>query len=119
MLTRRISRRGALAVSGAAALTAACGGSKDGAKETKAPAEATSAPAAAGAASGQPQGKVGGTVRYPLVGVASGEPPTLFPYENLTYLAQHPGALHYSRLLRSVAAKDVAISDHTRLEGDI
>jgi peptide/nickel transport system substrate-binding protein len=119
MTIQRISRRSALVASGGAALLAACGGaSKDAAKDTKAPA-ATSAPAAAGAASGQPQGKVGGTVRYPLVGVASGEPPTLFPFENLTYLAQHPGALHYSRLLRSVAAKDVAISDHTKLEGDI
>ena len=30
----------------------------------------------------------GGTIRYPLEGMSSGDPPTLYPYENLTYLVQ-------------------------------
>jgi peptide/nickel transport system substrate-binding protein len=116
----RINRRRAITAGlggGVAAVLAACGGSdkddKEGAKATAAP---TTAPAAGAAPA---QGKVGGTARYPLAGVASGEPPTIFPFENLSYLSQHPSALHYSRLLRSVSAPDIAIGDHTRLEGDV
>jgi peptide/nickel transport system substrate-binding protein len=51
--------------------------------------------------------------------MSSGDPPTLYPFENLTYLAQHPAALHYSRLLRSVSGPDISPVDHTKLEGDI
>jgi peptide/nickel transport system substrate-binding protein len=61
----------------------------------------------------------GGTIRYPLQGISSGDPPTLFPYENLTYLAQTPSSLHYSRLLRSTSAPDIDPADHTALEGDV
>lgn len=67
---------------------------------------------------GGAEGTVGGTVRYPLEGFSSGDPPTLFPFENLTYLAQHPASLHYSRLITEVAGPDVASSDFTALEGD-
>ncbi|MGH2585365.1 MAG: ABC transporter substrate-binding protein, partial [Dehalococcoidia bacterium] len=85
--------------------------------EAQAPAGTTTAPqAAATSAPAQPQS--GGTLRQPLVGISSGDPPTLYPYENLTYLAQIPGAFHYSRLLRSVSGADVAPEDHTKLEGD-
>ena len=120
-LTRRLSRRGALAMGGSAAFLAACGGGDDKKTSTS----ATTAPAtgggtqAAGGAAPAGQGKVGGTVRYPLEGFSSGDPPTLFPFENLTYLAQHPAALHYSRLLRSVSGPDISPVDHTKLEGDI
>jgi peptide/nickel transport system substrate-binding protein len=62
--------------------------------------------------------KVGGTLRLPLEGFSSGDPPTLFPFENLTYLAQTPSSLHYGRLLGEVAAADVNSSDFTVLEGD-
>ncbi len=61
----------------------------------------------------------GGTLRYPMVGVSSGDPPTLYPYENLTYLAQIPAAAHYSRLIRNVARADLAVEDKTVFEGDI
>jgi len=61
----------------------------------------------------------GGTLRVPLSGVSSGNPPTLYPFENLTYLAQTPSAYHYSRLLRGVAKADVAVEDKTVLEGDL
>ncbi|MCL4231985.1 MAG: hypothetical protein KJ053_10405 [Dehalococcoidia bacterium] len=65
------------------------------------------------------QPRIGGTIRYPLEGVSSGDPPTLFPYENLTYLAQHPASLHYSRLVRAKNGPDIDPSDFTALEGDL
>ncbi len=65
------------------------------------------------------QPKIGGTFRYPLEGMNSGDPPTLFPYENLTYLAQHPASLHYSRLVRSKNGPDIDPNDFTALEGDL
>lgn len=61
----------------------------------------------------------GGTAKFPLSGVSSGNPPTLYPFENLTYLAQTPAAFHYSRLLRGVANEKVAVEDKTVLEGDL
>ena len=61
----------------------------------------------------------GGIARYPLVGTNSGDPPSLFPYENLTYLAQHPAALQYSRLLKGAAAPGISPNDTTTLEGDL
>jgi peptide/nickel transport system substrate-binding protein len=61
----------------------------------------------------------GGTFRMPMVGVSSGNPPTLYPFENLTYLAQYPAGYHYSRLLRGVAGKDIAVEDKTVLTGDL
>ena len=120
----RFSRRAALAVGGggaAAAFLIACGG--DDKKETTSGSQATSAagtqaPAAGGAApAGQP--KTGGTLRYPMVGISSADPPTIYPFENLTYLAQIPGGYHYSRLLRSIADKDTAWDDQSKLEGDV
>jgi len=63
---------------------------------------------------------VGGIARYPLVGMSSGDPPTIFPFENLTYLAQYPSVHHYSRLLMSFADGIVGSSDFaTALTGDI
>jgi peptide/nickel transport system substrate-binding protein len=63
---------------------------------------------------------VGGIARYPLEGVSSGDPPTIYPFENLTYLAQHPSGLHYGRLLKSFADGVVGGSDFaTALDGDV
>ena len=65
-------------------------------------------------------GNPGGIARYPFMGMSSGDPPTLFPFENLTYLSQHPSTMHYSRLLRGVAGEGIAASDFaTALDGDI
>ena len=44
----------------------------------------------------------GGTYRSPFVGLATGNPPTLDPYENLTYRAQHPAGYHYSGFLSHI-----------------
>jgi peptide/nickel transport system substrate-binding protein len=116
IVRRPVTRRVALATAGSAAFLAACGGGDDEARETAPPATAAAGAATAAAPA---QGTVGGTARYPLVGMSSADPPTLYPFENLTYLAQHPGALHYSRLLRSVSGADVSSVDHTQLEGDL
>ena len=61
----------------------------------------------------------GGTARYPLEGLSTGDPPTLYPFENLTYLAQHPATLHYSRLLTEINDDQYSPDDYTALEGDI
>lgn len=44
----------------------------------------------------------GGVIRGTFVGLSSGNPPTLDPYENLTFTAQIPAGYHYSKLLRYV-----------------
>jgi peptide/nickel transport system substrate-binding protein len=116
--TARITRRHILLASGAAAFLVACGSDDNdsGSGASQAP-QAGATQAAAATPAGQP--KVGGTVRYPLYGLSSGDPPTLFPFENLTYLAQHPATLHYSRLLRSVSGPDINPGDYTKLAGDV
>lgn len=43
----------------------------------------------------------GGLV-FPLVGPYSGFPPTLDPYENLTYRTQIPSGFHYSKLIQAI-----------------
>ena len=82
-------------------------------------AAATAAATTAAATQAAVQGNPGGTLRLPLSGVSSAQPPTIFPYENLTYLAQTPSTYHYSRLLRSQSGKDIAVEDKTVLEGDL
>lgn len=121
----RLTRRAALISAGAASFAAACGGGSDTSKSggssgsaTQQAAQATTS-SASGASQSANQPKPGGTLKQPMVGVSSGDPPTLNPYENLTYLAQVPSAFHYSRLLRSQSGKDVAPEDHTKLEGDV
>ena len=130
---RRASRRrflgtGAAFGAGAAGLAlVGCGGDDDdepSATNTPSASGATNTPAAgetpAATAEPDPAGpKVGGTARYPLMGTSSGDPPTLFPFENLTYLAQHPAALHYSRLLTELAGENIAPDDYTALDGDL
>ena len=119
-LNGRIPRRTALLAGGSAAFLVACGSDDkneaDSSRQTAAEAQRQQQAAQATAPTSQP--KVGGTVRYPLYGLSSGDPPTLFPFENLTYLAQHPATLHYSRLLRSVSGPDIDPGDYTKLAGD-
>lgn len=61
----------------------------------------------------------GGTLRLPMSGASSANPPTIFPFENLTYLAQTPACIYYSRLLRGKNGANVDPNDNTALEGDI
>ena len=61
----------------------------------------------------------GGTLRLPMSGASSANPPTIFPFENLTYLAQTPSGNHYSRLVRGKNGPDVDNGDNTAMEGDI
>ena len=49
---------------------------------------------------------VGGVRTAPFVGPYSGDPPTLDPYENLTYRAQIPSAFHYSKLIQAITGND-------------
>jgi peptide/nickel transport system substrate-binding protein len=128
---QRASRRRLLAGSGVAAAGVAglalvgCGDDDDDDDDTTSTATGTSTSGGTATATGTAstptaaQPVKGGTIRYPLEGMSSGDPPTLFPFENLTYLAQNPASLHYSRLLRSVSGPDIDPADHTKLEGDV
>ena len=64
--------------------------------------QARQAAAQAAAEGGWPTPGQGGSSIAPYVGLSSGNPPTLDPYENLTYRAQHAGGYHYSKLLREI-----------------
>ena len=46
----------------------------------------------------------GATLEFPYVGQYSANPPTLDPYENLTYRTQIASGFHYSKLIRPVSA---------------
>jgi peptide/nickel transport system substrate-binding protein len=108
---RRFIQAGAAAGVGAAALGLVGCGDDDSGGTT---------PAAGGStATAAPAVNRGGTMKFPLYGVSSGDPPTIYPFENLTYLAQIPSGKHYSRLLRGVANDKVAVEDKTVLEGDM
>jgi peptide/nickel transport system substrate-binding protein len=61
----------------------------------------------------------GGTARYPLVGTNSGNPPSLYPWENVNYLTQHAASLHYSRLLKGSVGPNIPVIDTGTLEGDL
>ena len=62
---------------------------------------------------------VGGVRTAPFVGPYSGDPPTLDPYENLTYRAQIPSGFHYSKLLQAVTgAEGVNPINTAEYEGD-
>jgi peptide/nickel transport system substrate-binding protein len=118
---RRVLAGGGLTVAGVAGFAlVGCGDDDDDASGT--PAGTATATGTGTSPDGTPSTQApvkGGTVRYPLEGMSSGDPPTLFPFENLTYLAQHPASLHYSRLLRSANGPDIDPADHTQLEGDV
>ena len=54
------------------------------------------------AVSAMPAPGAGGAGVSPYVGLSSGDPPTLDPYENLTYRTQIGSAYHYAKLIREV-----------------
>ncbi len=59
------------------------------------------------AVSSAPAGIIRGGRRVaPFVGPYSGDPPTLDPYENLTYRAQIPSGFHYSKLIQAISGGD-------------
>jgi peptide/nickel transport system substrate-binding protein len=119
---RRLLAGSSTAAAGLAGLALVGCGDDDDDDEPTATATATAATATQTATQATPdvmKPVKGGTIRFPMVGISSGDPPTLFPYENLTYLAQIPSAYHYSRLLRSANGPDISPADHTALEGDV
>ena len=57
---------------------------------------------------------------FPFVGPYSGNPPTLDPYENLSYRSQIPAGYHYSRLIRPVSAgPGVSPTNQAEYEADL
>ena len=69
--------------------------------------------------------KAGGTFRGPLVGLSTGNPPSLDPERQLSFLAQIPAAFHYSRLLKFAPGKFEDVEgvtsvqiDFSNVEGD-
>jgi peptide/nickel transport system substrate-binding protein len=61
---------------------------------------------------------LGGTYHAPLVGLSTGNPPTLYPFKVSTYLAAIPAGYHYSRLLRYTNAPGLDPLDYATVEGD-
>jgi peptide/nickel transport system substrate-binding protein len=62
--------------------------------------------------------KAGGTVRTPLVGLSSGNPPSLDAQRQLTFLAQIPAAFHYNRLMKFAAGRTEEIDGATSVQID-
>lgn len=122
-LTRRANRRRVLAsgtagIAGAAALgLVGCGDDDD--DDAPAATATTASGASPGASPSAATVNRGGTLRFPMSGASSANPPTIFPYENLTYLAQTPAAAYYSRLLRGANGPQVHPNDNTAMEGDL
>ena len=116
---RRFMGAGASLSAGAAGLALVGCGNDDDSGDTPANGNGDAPANGNGNDNGENGDRYGGTIRYPFMGTNSGDPPTLFPYENLTYLAQHPASMHYSRLLTEVSGADVDPDDYTALEGDL
>lgn len=69
--------------------------------------------------------RAGGTFRGPLVGLSTGNPPSLDAQRQLTFLAQIPAAFHYSRLLKFAPGATEEVDgvtsvqiDFSNVEGD-
>jgi len=116
---RRLSRRRLLqttAVTGAglaAAGVVGCGDDEGGGGDTQPTATTEASP------------RAGGTFRGPLVGLSTGNPPSLDSQRQLTFLAQIPAAYHYSRLLKFGAGATKEVDgvtsvqiDFSNVEGD-
>lgn len=109
---RRILAGGGVAVAGvAAAALVGCGDDDDAGGASPAAAGSTAAPAT--------QVLRGGTIRMPYSGTSSGNPPTIFPFENLTYQTQTVMSPFYSRLVRGANGPTIDVMDQTAIEGDI
>ena len=119
---RRSSRRrfigtGTAGAVGLASLAiAGCGDDDDDDDDVEPPQAGGASPGASPSAEAVVRG---GTLRLPMSGASSANPPTIFPFENLTYLAQTPSGNHYSRLLRGKNGPDIQNGDNTAMEGDI
>jgi ABC-type transport system substrate-binding protein len=69
--------------------------------------------------------KAGGTLRGPLVGLSTGNPPSLDAQRQLSFLAQIPAAYHYNRLVKFVPPTTTMVNgvpsvpiDFSTVEGD-
>ncbi len=73
----------------------------------------------AGAVAPVPVPGAGGAGVAPYVGLSSGDPPTLDPYENLTYRTQIGSAYHYAKLIREVeGAPGISPINTAEISGD-
>lgn len=128
--TKRVNRRRLIQVSavGGAGLAAAgvvgCGDDDDGGGS--ATATATAAPTGEATPTEAPATpKSGGTLTGPLVGLSTGNPPSLDANRQLTFLAQIPAAYHYNRLVKFVPPETEDVNgypsvpiDFSTVEGD-
>ncbi len=62
--------------------------------------------------------KRGGNYQAPLVGLSTGNPPTLDPYEVITFLAAIPASFSYSQLLRFASGPDIDYLDFATVVPD-
>lgn len=123
---RRLIQGSALGGAGlAAAAVVGCGDDDDGNGngQTATPTEAPNGDATATPDSSEP--RPGGTYRAPLVGLSTGNPPTMDAHNELSFLAQIPANYHYSRLIKAAPPEFQEINgvpsvpiDFSNSEGD-
>ncbi len=111
-LSRRALMKGILLAGGATAASIAVGCEEEKPAPATPTPEGTPIPAALTPVPG-------GQVNAPLVGLSSGNPPSLDPYKTLSYLAQIPAHWHYSRLLKFAAGPNIDPQDYSQVVGDL
>ena len=119
---KRLSRRRLMQATGISAAGLAVAGVVGCDDDDGGPGATATAPAATATEAGP---KMGGTFRAPLVGLSTGNPPSLDAVRQLTFLAQIPAASHYSRLLKFIPPTPQEVNgvpsvpiDFSNVEGD-
>ncbi len=119
---RRLSRRRLMQATGISAAGLAVAGVVGCDDNGGGPAATATAPAATPTEAGP---KMGGTLTGPLVGLSTGNPPSLDAIRQLTFLAQIPAAYHYNRLVKFVPPTPQEVNgvpsipiDFSNVEGD-
>ena len=119
---KRLSRRRLMQATGISAAGLAVAGVVGCDDDDGGPGATATAPAATATEAGP---KMGGTLTGPLVGLSTGNPPSLDATRQTTFLAQIPAAYHYSRLVKFVPPTPQEVNgvpsipiDFSNVEGD-
>jgi len=119
---KRLSRRRLMQATGISAAGLAVAGVVGCDDDNGGPGATATAPAATATEAGP---KMGGTLTGPLVGLSTGNPPSLDAVRQLTFLAQIPAAYHYNRLVKFVPPTPQEVNgvpsipiDFSNVEGD-
>jgi len=115
---RRVNRRRLIQVTALGGAGIAVAGVVGCGDDDEPSATGTPTGAATATATPEPQPVLGGTYRTPLVGLSTGNPPSLAANTQLTFLAQIPAGFHYSRLLKFDPGRVSQINGYNSVEID-